>query len=207
MKIVRDEQVFHPQEQLISFENSWGDRVQYSCVVHFMTPNFLEYQKSLFEDFFADIHEQLDDEVSHKQFRKRFETALQEFNIKLTTFAAKIKQEEKFVIKGFIQIIIDNEYISSLIGPIGVVIIRKNKLAYSMTNDVLQSAKISSFADVVEGDVKDGDLITFIGLSLETYLDDSDIETLLEQSQIHEQSFSEELYELLQKRVSDDVIT
>lgn len=115
-----------------------------------MTEIFLEYQKSLFEDFFSDIHEQLDEEVSFNTFRKRFEIAIQEFNLKIATFAAKIKQEDQFVLKGFIQIIIDGEYLSSFIGPIGVIILRKKKLAYMMVNDVLQTAKISSFADVIE---------------------------------------------------------
>ncbi|MEY3197829.1 MAG: hypothetical protein RL023_537 [Candidatus Parcubacteria bacterium] len=172
-----------------------------------MTTTFLEYQKSLFEDFFADVQEHLEEQVSFISFKKWFEIALQEFNVTLSTFAAKIKQDEKFTMKGYIQIVIDNEYLSSLIGPIGVIILRKNKLVYMMTNDVLQTTKISSFADVVEGDVRDGDSVIIAGLPIETYLDTDDVEIILQQSQLHEKSFLDEFYELLQKRVDQEEIT
>lgn len=207
MQILRNDHVFQSSDNIVSYENSWGNRVHCSCVVHCMNDSFLEYQKSLCEDFFADIHEQLHEEVSYNNFRKWLEPAIQEFNIKLTTFASKIKHDEKFVLKWFIQIFIDGEYVNSLLGPVWIIILRKKKLAYMMVNDILQSSKISTFADIVEGDIKHDDVIVITGIPIETYIDADDVGNIIQQSEFHDALFLDELYELLNKRVEDKEIT
>lgn len=76
-----------------------------------------------------------------------------------------------------------------------------------MVNDILQSSKISTFADIVEGDIKHDDVIVITGIPIETYIDADDVGNIIQQSEFHDALFLDELYELLNKRVEDKEIT
>jgi hypothetical protein len=58
------------------------------------------------------------DEMDFLSFRKKFESGLQDLNTKLSVFAEKIKDVDRFPVKGTIQVFYGNEYLASLIGGV-----------------------------------------------------------------------------------------
>ena len=125
MQIQFQQRHFLENDTTIIIQDHSSEVYTFIAVIDFQESTFLEYQKTLFEDFIANIREQLTDEVSYKKFRKRFESAIQEFNIALATFAEKIKQDTHFGIRGFVQVMIDGEFLSTMIGTSGIAILRK----------------------------------------------------------------------------------
>jgi len=108
------------------------------------------------------------------KFKSFFELTLQELNSKLAVFAEKLRLYHKIEIRGFIEFYMDNYYVSSLIGEGSVVIFRNNQLFYALHNDATTNKRIDLFAELIEGDLHDGDEILFFGNNISYFTDSED---------------------------------
>ena len=84
------------------------------------------------------------------QCKKQFEQALQDLNSKLGIFASKIKDTARFELSGVVQIVYEGEYIASLLGSVGVAIVRDGKVTYVLSNQSPEQSKIDLFSEFVE---------------------------------------------------------
>ncbi|USN55442.1 MAG: hypothetical protein H6765_02330 [Candidatus Peribacteria bacterium] len=112
-------------------------------------------------------------------------------------FAEKIKDVEKFHIKGIVQVFFDGIYVASMIGKVSVLIFRDHKLNYSLANYTQETGKIDLFTEFVEGDVNEDDEIVTIGIPVDTYLDRDDYAAVVQMSRTTDASLIESLIEVL----------
>lgn len=168
-----EEQMFHLTEELTN-----GTRLILS--VGFGVKKFLDYQKDLLQDFVAEIMEKVWEEESYDIdiLKSHFEIALQNLNTRLRAFADKVRDVDFFEIKWFVQILVDDILMSSMIGTVSVMIFRNNKLYYSLSNNTNVSGKIDLFSDFVEGDIQHDDEIAYLGTKISDVLDTNDFKDM-----------------------------
>ena len=165
--------------------------------VGFQSDKFLDFQKDLLQDFVAELKDKIsDDNFDLEDVKNNFEIALQNLNVKLKAFADKVRDVDFFGIKGYIQLVIDNVLMLSMIGDVSVMIFRDEKLYYSLTNSLNDKWKIDLFSDFVEGDVEGHDQILYVGTKISDVFDNSDfkeMETVLRSEDTHLINFFQEL--------------
>jgi hypothetical protein len=83
---------------------------------------------------------------------------------------------------------------------------RKNKVAYTVVNDIIKSSKISTFADIIEGEIKHEDRILLVGCILDTYIDHDDMQSMLDDSTYRNTPLIDEVDGLLSKRCNEEEV-
>jgi len=69
--------------------------------------------------------------------------------MKLLAFSEEMQSEERFGLSGVIQIIVDNQYLSALIGSSSLMIFRDNVLIYTVGNDATE-LRVDQFSEIIE---------------------------------------------------------
>lgn len=165
--------------------------------VGFQSDKFLDFQKDLLQDFVAELKDKISDEnYDIDAVKNTFEIALQNLNIKLKSFADKVRDIDFFGIKWYMQLVIDNIIMLSMIGDVSVMIFRDEKLYYSLTNSLNDKGKIDLFSDFVEWDVEGHDQILYVGTKISDVFDTSDfkeMESVLKSEDTHLINFFQEL--------------
>lgn len=75
-----------------------------------------------------------------------------------------------------------------------------------LSNEVAKQAKISTFADFVEGELKHQDVVVNTLFPIETYIDSEDMQSIIHQSKQLDTELIDQLYEVLQQRIEDQEI-
>ena len=195
--------MFHDSEHGVHIVKGFPDGKQLYCHVVFQSEKFIDYQRDLFEDFLWNMVDVVSDEESDLDMVKRnFEQQLQDLNTKLLVFAEKIEDVTQFPIKWIVQLFSGTEYIASLIGATGVMVLRDERLNYMMSNQIDDQSKIPVFSELIEGEVREFDEIIVLGTQVTTYIDKSDIATVYQVSRQEQKTFVEALLDLLDVRVS-----
>lgn len=166
---IEDDHMFQLNEEL-------HNGCKLNLFVGFGAPKFVDYQKDLIQDFVAEMVEKIGDEESYDidVIKSHFEVALQGLNVKLKSFADKVRDIDFFPLKGFVQLIMDNVLMTSMIGDVSVMIFRNKKLYYSLNNSLNAKGKIDLFSDFVEGDIQSHDEVVYVGTKIADVLDAHD---------------------------------
>ncbi len=188
-------------EQKMLFTRTYPNNVHVYAYIVFQTDKFLEYQKDLFNDFLSQVTELLaQEDLDPSLFKAQFEEQVQDFNGKLGVFAEKIKDVEHIQIKGAVHIFWDWRYMAVLLGSTSVLIFRKQRLVYSVSNQTATKEKIDQFGEFIEGEVMDGDDIIVVWEYVETYLDTEDMQHMVEVSKHNQSSLLDSLIDILSVR-------
>ncbi len=92
MSVLFTDHIFHEEEQGLHIVQQLGESTSLSCHIMFVTQEFVDYQKELFQDFVSVLIDMLSDEtVAEYEYKQHFEVALQDLNTKLQVFAEKIE--------------------------------------------------------------------------------------------------------------------
>lgn len=167
---------YFEDENLLSFKESLSNWIQIRSNILFEETKFLDFQKDLVQDFFAELIELCNQEVYDiNDVKTSLETWLESLNTKLRLFADKVRDVERFFIKWYIQIIVDNIFMSSMIWDITIMVFRDNKVYYSLHNGVDNRAKSDLFSDFVEWDIEKNDEIIYVWTKISDVLDDQDL--------------------------------
>jgi len=165
--------------------------------VWFQSDKFLDFQKDLLQDFLAELTDKISDKNYDIEIIKHdFEASLQNLNIKLKAFADKVRDVDFFGIKWYIQLVIDNVLMLSMIGDVSVMIFRDEKLYYSLTNSLNDKGKIDLFSDFVEGDLENHDQTLYVGTKVSDVFDTNDfkeMESVLKSEDTHLINFFQEI--------------
>jgi hypothetical protein len=125
------------EEHVFNFAEEVQNGIKVKMFVGFQSDKFLDFQKDLLQDFVAELKDKIsDDNFDLDDVKNNFEIALQNLNVKLKAFADKVRDVDFFGIKGYIQLVIDNVLMLSMIGDVSVMIFRDEKLYYSLTNSL-----------------------------------------------------------------------
>lgn len=180
MQIVQHKAHYLDKEQVLDIHKKLSNGIQIKSTINFVEPQFIDYQKDLIEEFIADVQDVASSEnYDVDGIKKTFETGLQNLNTKLKSFGDQMEKIHYFQLKWYIQLVVDNTLITSLIGDVSIMIFRNNRLYYSLHNSVeTQDTKIDLFSDFVEGDLENHDEIVYVGTKVEDVIDDNDIDAI-----------------------------
>lgn len=200
MQLQEHKKVYIPNDEVFSFQDTLLDNISFKVFVQCSKEKFLQYQKDILEEFVADFTNiiRTSEELDPEDIREIFEQNLQLLNTKLKQFAEKVRDVERFSLKWFIQLVVDNKLMSSMIGGISMIVMRDQKTAYSVPNSVDTRSKIDLFSDFIEWEIERDDQILYVGLKFADVMDAHDLkemENLLAQEESSEWilSFLEEL--------------
>lgn len=189
--------LYLPEEHVFNFIEELQNGIKIKMFVGFQSDKFLDFQKDLIQDLVAELKDKINDEqYDVEDVKNNFEIVLQNFNVKLKTFADKIRDVDYFGIKWYIQIVIDNILMLSMIGEVSIMIFRNEKLYYSLTNSVNEKEKIDLFSDFVEGDVENHDQLIYVGTKISDVFDTNDFKEManvLKSEDTHLINFFQEL--------------
>lgn len=184
-------------EQSFNFSEELQNGIKIKMFVGFQSHKFVDFQKDLLQDFVAEFKDKVNNEnYDIDDVKNNFEIALQNLNVKLKAFADKVRDVEYFGIKGYIQLVIDNVLMLSMIGDVSVMIFRDERLYYSLSNSLNDKGKIDLFSDFVEGDIENQDQIIYVGTKISDVFDTSDfkeMEGVLRSEDTHLINFFQEL--------------
>ncbi|MCX6824706.1 MAG: hypothetical protein NTY80_00640 [candidate division SR1 bacterium] len=179
MHIKEKKFLYLTEEQVFNFAEEVQNGIKIKMFVGFQSDKFLDFQKDLLQDFVAELKDKISDEnYDIEEVKNNFEIALQNLNIKLKAFADKVRDVDFFGIKGYIQLILDNVLMLSMIGDVSVMIFRNEKVYYSLTNSLNDKGKIDLFSDFVEGDVEGYDQILYVGTKIADVFDNNDFKEM-----------------------------
>lgn len=185
------------EEQVFNFAEELANGIKIKMFVGFESEKFLDFQKDLLQEFVADFKDKITDEnYDIDDIKNNFEIALQNLNTKLKAFADKVRDVNFFGIKGYVQLVLDNIIMLSMIGDVSVMIFRDEKLYYSLTNSLNEKGKIDLFSDFVEGDTENHDQILYVGTKISDVFDQSDFKemaSVLRSEETHLINFFQEL--------------
>lgn len=189
--------LYLPEDHVFNFVEEVHNGIKIKMFVGFESDKFLDFQKDLLQDFVAELKDKITDEnYDIDTIKNNFEIALQNLNIKLKSFADKVRDVGFFGIKWYIQLVIDNVLMLSMIGDVSVMIFRDERLYYSLTNSLNDKWKIDLFSDFVEGDVEWHDQILYVGTKISDVFDTNDfkeMESVLKAEDTHLINFFQEL--------------
>ncbi|MDR0370034.1 MAG: hypothetical protein LBH96_06135 [Candidatus Peribacteria bacterium] len=176
MQIQETKLQYTEDEKIFSFQDILLENISFKVFVECDTEKFLQYQKDILEDFVAEFTSAIKnaDAVDINDVKTFFEESLQVLNTKLKQFAEKVRDIEKFQLKGWIQLIIEEALMSSMIGDVTLMILRDDKVLYTLSNSVDTRSKIDLFSDFIEGALERGDQIMYIGTKLADVMDQHD---------------------------------
>ncbi len=184
-------------EQVFNFTEELPNGIKVKIFIGFQSHKFLDFQKDLLQDFVAEFKDKINNETYDiDEVKNHFEITLQNLNVKLKSFADKVRDVDYFGIKGYIQLVMDNVLMLSMIGDVSVMIFRDEKLYYSLSNSLNDKGKIDLFSDFVEGDVENQDQLLYVGTKISDVFDTSDfkeMEGVLRSEDTHLINFFQEL--------------
>ena len=200
MQLQEHKKIYVPDEEIFSFQDTLLDNISFKVFVQCSKERFLWYQKDILEEFVADFTNiiKTSEELDVIDIRDIFEQNLQLLNTKLKEFAEKVRDIDRFSLKGIIQLIVDEKLMSSMIGNVSMIVLRDQKTAYSVPNSVDTRGKIDLFSDFIEWEIERDDQLLYVGLKFADVMDAHDLkemENLLWQEESSEWilSFLEEL--------------
>lgn len=189
--------LYLPEDHVFNFVEEVHNGIKIKMFVGFESDKFLDFQKDLLQDFVAELKDKITDENYDIDIVKNnFEIALQNLNVKLKSFADKVRDIDFFGIKWYIQLVIDNVLMLSMIGDVSVMIFRDERVYYSLTNSLNDKWKIDLFSDFVEWDLEGHDQILYVGTKISDVFDTNDfkeMESVLKTEDTHLINFFQEL--------------
>lgn len=172
MELVHNALTYGPEHSSVSIHKEVGNNVTVHADIVILSEKFLEYQKTILDEFFAQLFDlTYSEDVLFDEIIDGFEMLLQALNTKLETFASKITDAPFFDIRGTIQLFHHQDYIASLIGDVTLLVVRDGKIQYTLHNDVMTSRPIALFSDFIQGDIFTGDQIFVLGGDTAQYFD------------------------------------
>jgi hypothetical protein len=163
-------------EKIFSFQDTLLDNISFKVLVACDTDKFVQFQKDILEDFVADFTNAIKtaEALDINDIKSFFEESLQVLNTRLKQFAEKVRDIERFQLKGVIQLVIDEVLMSSMIGDVTLMIMRDQKMLYTLANSVDLRAKIDLFSDFIEGALEGNDQIIYVGTKISDVMDQHD---------------------------------
>ena len=149
IKVTFKKEVFVEPESIVEFKHKEQNKF-FTLDINLYSDKFKEYQKNLFSEFFSkvlDLNSQYDNFLD---FKRALEVEIKQFNTQLRTFQEKINLEEKIEIRGSLQIVWNENYLSVLMGETSLVIVRHHKLESVIINEVEPEDKIDIFSEIIE---------------------------------------------------------
>lgn len=208
MQIKQDTHHYTQADSILEISKKLSPHIHLKISIDFCTQEFLTYQKEIITDFVALF---LDDvatiEYDNDRIKHAFEERLQDLNANLKSFADKMDSVESFAIKWFIQLVIDNILISSMIWDVSLMIFRNNRLYYSLHNTLESEDKIDVFSDFIEWDTEYHDHIVYVGAKITDIIDDDDIAKLEEVLADGNTELLPSVQSLLESRIDGDRLT
>jgi hypothetical protein len=176
MQLQENKLQYIEDEKIYSFQDTLLENISFKVFVECDTEKFLQYQKDILEDFVAEFTSAIKnaEAVDINDVKTFFEESLQVLNTKLKQFAEKVRDIEKFQFKGIIQLVIEEALMSSMIGEVTLMIMRDEKVLYTLSNSVDTRSKIDLFSDFIEGALERGDQIMYIGTKISDVMDQHD---------------------------------
>ncbi|MDR2415173.1 MAG: hypothetical protein LBD75_00730 [Candidatus Peribacteria bacterium] len=161
---------------MFSFQDTLLDHISFKVFVECTTDKFVQFQKDILEDFVAEFTNAIKtaEAVDITDIKSFFEESLQVLNTKFRQFAEKVRDVERFQLKGVIQLVIEEALMSSMIGEVTLMIMREQKVLYTLANGVDMRAKIDVFSDFIEGALERDDQIIYIGTKIADVMDQHD---------------------------------
>jgi len=179
MQITHQEIHYTTDDALYELHKKLKNWIQIKSYILLITEQFRDYQKDIIQESLADFAEQASwEHYDIEQIKDAFEQSLEWLNTKLKNFANKMDKVELFSLKWFVQVIVDNVLMTSMIGDVSVVIFRNNRLYYSLHNTTISGDKIDIFSDFIEWDVESHDYILYMGTKITDIFDDIDIKNI-----------------------------
>ena len=208
MIVTRLEKIFSKEGAYFDFSKQLGDEFFVDIGVHILADKFVEYQKSLVEEFVADLINfyEWEEDITFYDIKEFFESALKSLNNKLTLFADKVQEEGKFEIRWFAQIVYEDNYLASLIGDVSVIIFRERKINSVIPNEIDPNRKIDLFSEVIEGNIENEDQVVFVGLNILNYLSKDELIEAVNISFSTGESFLDLIEDLLSQKTEKDKI-
>ena len=201
MQLQENKKIYIPDEEVFSFQDTLLDNISFKVFVQCSKEKFLQYQKDILEEFVADFTNTIktSEELDTMDIKEIFEQSLQLLNTKLKQFAEKVRDVEHFQLKWVIQLVVDDNLMSSMIWNVSMMVMRDQKTTYSVQNSVDTKAKIDLFSDFIEWNIERDDQIIYVGLKFADVIDAHDLremEDLLSQEESSDGilSFIEELF-------------
>lgn len=197
MNLIEKKIIYMEEEQVFQFKDKLQNWIELKSTITFNTDKFLDYQKDLIQEFFANFIDQSSDSVFDlDEVKQSFEIWLQDLNTKLKVFADKVRDVDFFSIKWYIQIIADSVLMTTMIWNVTIMIFRDGKMYYSLHNSMSSWGKIDLFSDFIEWDVQKDDQLIYLWTKVLDVVDNSDIkeiESILRDSDSDIVSFLEEV--------------
>jgi hypothetical protein len=167
---------YQDEEKVFSFQDTLLDTVSFKIFVECGTNKFVQFQKDILEDFVAEFTHALKtaEALDVNDIKSFFEESLQVLNTKLKQFAEKVRDVERFQLKGVIQLVVEEALMSSMIGDVTLMIMREQKVLYTLANSVDLRAKIDLFSDFIEGAIESRDQIIYVGTKISDVMDQHD---------------------------------
>lgn len=185
------------EEHVFNFVEELHNGIKMRMFVGFQGNKFLDFQKDLLQEFIAELKDKINEDIYDvDDVKNNFEETLQNLNIKLKAFADKVRDVEYFWIKWYIQLVMDNILMLSMIGDMSVMIFRDEKLHYTLTNSLNDQWKIDLFSDFIEGDVESHDQLLYVGTKISDVFDHNDFKemsSVLRSEDTHLINFFQEL--------------
>lgn len=211
MQLVETKKQYGPEESIYAFQDTLGDTVKMNVYVECSSQKFLQFQKDILEDFVAEFTSKVQNTESDNisELKQHFENSLKDLNLKFDQFANKVRDVERFELKGVIQLIIDNLLLSSMIGEVSLLIMRDQKILYTLENAIDPSEKIDAFSDLVEGNLEGNDQLVYIGVKISDVLgqqDRKELEAILLEDE-SEEKFLLSLESILVSRIEKQYLS
>ncbi len=162
-------------ERVYSFSEQFESAIGIEVYLQIHGEKFVEYQKEILQEFVADFVDQVrDTPLTSKEIEELLEKQLQNLNTKLQAFADKLREVPKCDLRGYVQIIVDNEVKTWMIGKMTLMIFRDDKVYSVLENSFKAQANIDQFSDFIGGELERGDVFLYAGTKLSEVLDQHD---------------------------------
>ncbi len=124
------------EEKIFSFQDTLAEEISFKIFVECLTDKFVQFQKDILEDFVAEFTSTVKShpDLEIHEIKTLFEEALQMLNTKFKQFSDKVRDVEKFQLKGMIQLVVENSLMASMIGDTTLMIMRDEKILYTLAN-------------------------------------------------------------------------
>lgn len=181
MELLHNALTYGPDQSHVSIHKEVGNNITVHADIVLLSEKFLEYQRTILDEFFAQLFDlTYSENILFDEIIDGFEMLLQSLNTKLETFASKVTDMPFFDIRGSIQLFHHQDYIASLIGDVTLLVVRGEKVQYTLHNDVMAGRPIALFSDFIQGDVFSGDHIFIIGGDTAQYFDHYELQEFVD---------------------------
>ena len=166
-------------EKVYTYSNQINNDINLEVYIQINSEKFVDYQKEIFEEFVADFVDRMQDTVlTSKEVEEMLESQLQELNAKLQAFADKLRDVPKCELKWYVQLILDNNVKTWMIGKTSMLIFRDDKMYSVLENTYKEQANIDQFSDFIGWELERWDALLYAGTKLSEILDQNDLNDL-----------------------------